>query len=118
MKSTLVITRKAPQAGLNAREALDLVLSGAAFEIPLALLFIEDAVFQLLKDQQPKCLAQKDITANLQALSMFGVEQLYVDEQSLIERGLSLDDLLVLAKPIKQSQLSHLLSQFDHVVSL
>ena len=76
-RSLLVITRHAPWSGLAAREALDLVLAGGAFDLPVGLLFLDDGVFQLLAGQQAPTLQQKDLCANLQALPLFGVEALF-----------------------------------------
>ena len=89
-KSLLIISRQAPWAGPSAREALDIALAGGAFDLPLGMLFLDDGVFQLLADQQPDALQQKDLTANLKALPLFGVENLYVSTRSLAERGLCL----------------------------
>ncbi|HAJ87691.1 MAG TPA: sulfurtransferase TusC, partial [Pseudomonas sp.] len=37
-RSLLIISRQAPWSGPSAREALDIVLAGGAFELPLGLL--------------------------------------------------------------------------------
>jgi sulfur relay (sulfurtransferase) DsrF/TusC family protein len=37
-KSLLIISRQAPWSGPNAREALDIVLAGGAFDLPIGLL--------------------------------------------------------------------------------
>jgi len=39
-RSLLIISRQAPWSGPSAREALDIVLAGGAFELPLGLLFL------------------------------------------------------------------------------
>ena len=44
-KSMLIISRQAPWAGPAAREALDIALAGGAFDLPLAMLFLDDGVF-------------------------------------------------------------------------
>ena len=44
-KSLLVISRQAPWSGPSAREALDIVLAGGAFDLPIGLLFLDDGVF-------------------------------------------------------------------------
>ena len=46
-KSMLLISRQAPWSGPGAREALDIALAGGAFDLPLALLFLDDGVLQL-----------------------------------------------------------------------
>jgi len=50
------------------REALDIVLAGGAFDLPIGLLFLDDGVLQLAAGQNAKALQQKDLSANLQAL--------------------------------------------------
>ena len=72
-KSLLIISRQAPWSGPGAREALDIALAGGAFDLPLAMLFLDDGVLQLVAGQQPSALQQKDLAANLQALPLFGV---------------------------------------------
>ena len=75
-KSLLIISRQAPWSGPGAKEALDIVLAGGAFDLPIALLFMDDGIFQLLATQNAAAIQQKNLTANLQALSMFGVDDL------------------------------------------
>jgi tRNA 2-thiouridine synthesizing protein C len=89
-KSLLIISRQSPWSGPGAREALDIVLAGGAFDLPIGLLFLDDGVFQLAPHQHAKALQQKDLSANLQALPMFGVEELFVCADSAAERGLAL----------------------------
>jgi tRNA 2-thiouridine synthesizing protein B len=82
-KSLLIISRQAPWNGPSAREALDIALAGGAFDLPLGMLFLDDGVFQLAPAQQPTAVQQKNLAANLQALPMFGVEELFACSHSL-----------------------------------
>src|SRR3546814_4408476 len=63
-RSLLLISRQAPWAGLGAREALDIVLAGGAFDLPIGLLFLDDGVLQLASGQNAKAVQQKDLSAN------------------------------------------------------
>ena len=117
-KSLLIITRQAPWAGPTAREALDIALAGGAFDLPLGLLFLDDDVFQLLPQQQPAALQQKDLTANLQALPLFGVESLYACSRSLSERGLAEQALALPVEHLDDSQLTLLIDRYDQVITL
>ena len=116
--SMLIISRQAPWSGPSAREALDIVLAGGAFELPLALLFLEDGVFQLAPDQQPTRLQQKDLTANLQALPMFGIDSLFAAKRSLSERGLDEAELSLPVELLDDADLSALINRYDHVITL
>ncbi len=117
-KSLLLISRQSPWGGPSARELLDIALAGGAFDLPLALLFLDDGVFQLKAAQQAAVLEQKDLTANLQALPMFGVEDLFVCQHSLLERGLAdkLGNLPV--KPLSTHDITALIDRYDQVITL
>ena len=117
-RSMLIITRQAPWAGPSAREALDIVLAGGAFELPLGLLFLDDGVFQLAPAQQASLLEQKDLTANLQALPMFGIDALFAGGRSLDERGLAGATLSLPVEVLDDAELGALLNRYDHVITL
>lgn len=117
-KSMLIISRTAPWSGLSAREALDIVLAGGAFDLPLGVLFLDDGVFQLACDQHPAALEQKNLAANLQALPMFGVDALYVCGHSLVRRGMTHASLGLPVEVLEDAQLAALIAQFDEVVTL
>lgn len=118
LKSMLIVTRSAPWSGLAAREALDIALAGGAYDLPVAMLFMDDGVFQLLGDQQPQALALKDLGANLKALPLFGVSELFVCAASLNARGLGLDQLLVEVTVVAPEALPPLFNRFDEVLTL
>lgn len=117
-RSMLIITRQAPWSGPSAREALDIALAGGAFELPLGLLFLDDGVFQLAPAQQPAQLEQKDLTANLQALPLFGVDALYAARRSLVERGLNEQTLPLTVTVLDDPDLGTLMQRYDHVITL
>lgn len=117
-QSVLIISRQSPWSGPSAREALDIALAGGAFDLPIGLLFLDDGVFQLSQAQQPVQLQQKDLSANLKALPMFGVEALYVSARSLEERGLHEQPLSLAAECLDDTQLSALIDRYDQVITL
>ncbi|WP_312125734.1 sulfurtransferase complex subunit TusC [Pseudomonas sp.] len=117
-RSMLIISRQSPWSGPSAREALDIVLAGGAFELPLGLLFLDDGVFQLAPAQQAAQLQQKDLTANLQALPMFGIDALYAAKRSLSERGLEEAALSLPVEVLDYAGLHALINRYDHVITL
>lgn len=117
-KSLLLICRRAPWSGPAAREALDVALAGGAFDLPISLLFLDDGVFQLQGGQQPAAVQQKDLTANLQALPLFGVEALYVARADLDQRGLDAAHLSLPVTPVEDADLAALLNRHDLVITL
>jgi len=117
-RSLLLISRQPPWGGTAAREALDILLAGGAFDLPLALLFLDDGVFQLAAGQDGRALQQKDLTANLRALPLFGVESLYVCGSSLQLRGLADAELGLPVEILERHALSGLLDRFDQVITI
>lgn len=92
-KTFVYINRKTPYGSIYALESLEVVLIGAAFEQDIKLIFMDDGVFQLSKNQDPQDIGMKNFSKTYAALGDYDVNQIYVDEQSLRERGLSIDDL-------------------------
>lgn len=117
-RSVLIVTRAAPWSGLDAREALDIALAGGAYDLPLAMLFMDDGVYQLLGDQQPKALELKDQGANLKALPLFGVSELFVCGSSLEERGIGTGQLALEAVVLPEAELPLVFNRFDEVITL
>lgn len=93
VKKFLYVNRKAPYGTIYALESLEVVLIGAAFEQDVALAFLDDGVFQLTKDQNTDGIGVKNFSPTFRALGDFEVTKLYVEHESLVERGLTPDDL-------------------------
>ncbi len=92
-KKFLYINRKAPYGTIYALEALEVVLIGAAFEQEVSLAFIDDGVYQLAAGQDTAGVGMKNFSKTYKALGDFEIKLLYVERESLEERGLTLDDL-------------------------
>lgn len=114
-KSLLVISRQAPWSGPSAREALDIVLAGGAFDLPIGLLLLDDGVFQLAPHQDAKAVQQKDLSANLQALGLFGIDDVFACSHSLAARGLVHSPL---AQPLDSAAITQLIDRYDQVITL
>ena len=93
-KKFLYINRKAPYGTIYALESLEVVLIGAAFEQDVSLAFIDDGVFQLMAGQDTAGTGMKNFSRTYKALGDYEVRKLYVERESLEERGLTLDDLM------------------------
>lgn len=93
-KKFLYVNRKAPYGTIYALESLEVVLIGAAFDQDVSLAFIDDGVFQIAKGQDTKSLGVKNFSPTFRALGDYGVTKLYVEKESLGERGLTEDDLM------------------------
>lgn len=116
-KRFLYVNRRAPHGTVYALESLETVLIGAAFDQDVSMLFIDDGVYQLKKQQNPEGIEFKNFAKAFRALEMYDVEKLFVEQESLSERGLSTDDLLVDVEIISRSQTKELIDQQDVVLS-
>jgi tRNA 2-thiouridine synthesizing protein C len=113
------ITRQAPHGQGSARACLDMVLSAAVFDQRVRLLFMEDGVFQLLRDQQSDAIHAKDLSAAFGALELYGVETVLVDQAALAARGLNTDMLCLPQVALcSDEQIKTLIRESDVVFSL
>nr|VFK26346.1 MAG: tRNA 2-thiouridine synthesizing protein C [Candidatus Kentron sp. MB]VFK32436.1 MAG: tRNA 2-thiouridine synthesizing protein C [Candidatus Kentron sp. MB]VFK75908.1 MAG: tRNA 2-thiouridine synthesizing protein C [Candidatus Kentron sp. MB] len=96
IKKFLYVNRRAPYGSIYALESLEVVLIGAAFEQDVSLLFFDDGVYQLKKNQSTDGVEMKNFSPTYNALGDYDVNKIYVERESLEERGLVLDDLLAL----------------------
>jgi tRNA 2-thiouridine synthesizing protein C len=93
IKNFLYLNRKAPYGTIYAWESLEVVLIGAAFDQNVSLAFVDDGVFQLTKNQDTAAVGMKNFSPTYAALGDYEVKKIYVEKESLEERGLTLDDL-------------------------
>jgi len=92
-KRFMYMNTKAPYGTVYALESLEVVLIGAAFEQDVSLAFIGDGVYQLAKGQDTQGIGMKNFSPTYAALGDYDVNKIYVEKESLEERGLSMDDL-------------------------
>ncbi len=116
-KKLLVVMTKSPYGNQTAREALDAVLTAAAFEQPLTLLFLGDGVFQLLSGQDTTAVQLKNLATTLPVLPMYDVENICVDADSLRQRGIDNDELNLPATPVDNAAVRALFKSHDQILS-
>ena len=95
-KKFLYLNRRAPYGTIYAWESLEVVLIGAAFEQDVSLAFVDDGVYQIVKGQDTSEVDMKNFSPTYSALGDYEVTKLYVEKESLEERGLTIDDLMPL----------------------
>lgn len=95
-KKFLYVNRKAPYGTIYALESLEVVLISAAFEQDVSLAFLDDGVYQLLKGQNTSGIGMKNFSPTYKALGDYDVTKLYVERESLVERGLEPEDLMAI----------------------
>jgi tRNA 2-thiouridine synthesizing protein C len=131
IKKFLYVNRKAPYGSIYALESLEVVLIGAAFDQDVSLAFIDDGVFQLAKGQKTNEIGMKNFSPTYSALGDYEVKKIYVEKESLEERGLTPENLLHLTYEdededyaekdsiqfVSRAELSDIMDQSDVVLS-
>lgn len=109
--------RTPPHHGSILQEKLDVLLTTAAFDQPIVLLFLDDGVFQLKKTQQPEKQVLKDTACILNAVEMYGVKSLFIEVEAMQERGLKQSDFTSPLKAINRKEINNFMKQFDIIAS-
>jgi tRNA 2-thiouridine synthesizing protein C len=117
VKKFMYVNRRAPYGTIFALECLEVVLISAAFEQDVSLVFLDDGVFQLKKNQDTAGIGMKNFSNTYRALDDYDIEKIYVEKESLDARGLSSDDLIIPVEVLTSEQMREKMAQQDVVIS-
>lgn len=117
VKKFAFINRKAPYGTIYALESLEVVLISAAFDQDVSLVFVDDGVYQIKKGQGTKAVGMKNFSPAYRALEGYDIEKLYVEKESLEERGLAEEDLLVDVEVKSRAEMAALMEEQDVILS-
>lgn len=117
IKKFMFINRKSPYGTIYALEALEVVLISAAFDQDVSLAFFDDGVYQLVRNQKTQGIGIKNHSPTYRALEGYDIEKLYVEKESLDDRGLTQEDLVVPVQQLSRAELSRLIESQDVVLS-
>ena len=112
------IARTAPYGSNRGNLLLDIALTTSVFEHNTNYVFLGDGVFQLLKDQDADQIKSKTLGKALQALNLYGINNIFIQEGALSDRAIAPDDLILEAKTLNQNELSTLIKDSDNIISL
>ena len=109
--------RAAPHGNAISREGLDALLAATAFcdEEEIGVFFIDDGVLNLLDEQKPELLLQKDFIRTFKLLDLYDIEQRFVCTDSLDQYNLQTEQLIISAEKIDRTSLINKLSQAEKV---
>ncbi|MCR6651498.1 MAG: sulfurtransferase complex subunit TusC [Cellvibrionaceae bacterium] len=109
------IFRSPAYSSPTAQEGVDALLAAAIFDQKITVIFMGDGVFQLLRNQAPS--NGKNQMKMLQSLSMYDIEQIYIQSSALEARALSQADLALPGTCISDDAIHQLMSTAAHVLS-
>ena len=117
VKRFMYVNRRAPYGTIYALECLEVVLIAAAFDQDISVVFMDDGVYQLKKNQDTTGIGMKNFSKTYGALEDYDVEKIYVEKESLDARGLTADDLVIPVEVLAADDLSEIMAQQDVVIS-
>ena len=117
VKRFMYVNRKAPYGTIYALECLEVVLVAAAFDQDVSVVFVDDGVCQLKKNQDTAAIGMKNFSNTYRALDDYDVEKIYVEAESLEERGLTTEDLIIPVEVVAAENLREIMAQQDVVIS-
>ncbi|MEI6896006.1 MAG: sulfurtransferase complex subunit TusC [Psychromonas sp.] len=112
-----IINRCLPHGAVQGRESLDLTLALSAFNESLSLFFIADGIYQLVDGHNPAEILQKNFQPLFKMLALYDVENIYVCEQSLMQRGIKQAELMINVTLVNEQQLKTKLALQDQLLS-
>ena len=118
MKTIFFIIDKPLICDVRMQEFLDIVLMAAAFDQRVVLVFEGEGVYALMSNQQPDALGLKDNTLLFKALSIYDINDISVEKESMQARAISVDQLLIPVITSSRYELKQRLQLADQVFSL
>jgi tRNA 2-thiouridine synthesizing protein C len=116
VNTVAVVMRKAPYGSVYTAEGFRTLMGIAVFEMDISVVFMDDGVYALLEDQDPSKLDMKPLGDGFPMLTEFDVNKFYVHDQSLADRGLTADDLLMDVEVVDGARIAQILADAGKVL--
>jgi tRNA 2-thiouridine synthesizing protein C len=104
------LMRHSPYGSVHPAEGFRAMMGTAVFEMDIVVVFVDDGVYVALKGQKPDELDMKPLGEGFPGLADVGVQEFYVHDASLTERGLSASDLSVDAAVADAARIAEVLA--------
>lgn len=115
VRKFLFLLKRPPQGGVIDQELFDQLLTLAAFDQELSVLFLGEGIYRLFGDDNEG--ARKAAHAGLlDALSFYGIESVWVEIESMAHRGLSLADAAIQVKSANRDVVTAMLAEHDVIL--
>lgn len=116
MDKVVVLLRKAPYGRVYTAEAFRTIMGVAVFEMDICVVFMDDGVFALMKNQDPERLDMKPLGDGFPMLKDFNVNRFVVHDQSLTDRGLNPDDLVLDVEIANGEQIARIFEEYGKIL--
>ena len=118
LKEFTFLARTAPYGSDRSSLLLDIALASSVFEKRSNYVFMGDGIYQLLKGQNADLIQTKTFGKTLEALSLYGINDIYVHERSMKERCVSEEDLMLDPIVLNQEKLKFLIRNSRNLITL
>ena len=98
IKKIMFTVRKSPHGTIYVYEGLEVKLIMAAYDADISVVFMDDGVFALKKDQDTSELGIKGFAATYGVFMDYEIQKVFVDRHSMEVRGMTEDDLLFIGE--------------------
>ncbi|WP_343154741.1 sulfurtransferase complex subunit TusC [Buchnera aphidicola (Pseudoregma panicola)] len=88
MKKIAFLFSKSPYGSSKCQDLLDLSLSISFYFEEIALFFVGDGIFQILKNQNPKKIFSNNFSKSFSVFKLCKVSNIYLCKNSLKQRGI------------------------------
>ena len=112
-RKIMFVNRKAPHGSIYALEGLEVILIFGAYDQEISAVFMDDAVLSLKKGQDTTELGTKEFAPTFRVLEAYGVENRYVDKESMEQRGLTEEDLVIDVEVMDRKALRKVMGEQD-----
>jgi len=112
----MFICRQAPYGSVYAYEGLEVMLIFAAYEQEYAAAFVDDGVLDLKKGKDSAGIGMKEFSTTYRVMEDYGIEKVYVDGQSMKDRGLTPDDLMIPVEVVDRDAIAKVMAEQDVIL--
>jgi tRNA 2-thiouridine synthesizing protein C len=116
MEKVVILLRKPPYGSVYTAEALRTMMGIGVFEMDICVVFIDDGVYAIVKNQNPAKLEMKPLVQGFEMLKEFNVNKFIVHGDSLAERGLNQADLGLDVEIADSARIAGILQAYEKVL--
>ncbi len=126
-KKFMFVNTKAPYGTIYALETLEMILISAAFEQHAVIVFIDDGVYQIKKNQNTKAIGMKNFLPTYGVVEMEKEDadedddldmewRIIVEKESMETRGLTKNDFTIDVEVMESAALSDLMAEQEVIL--
>lgn len=114
----MFVCRTAPYGTIYEQEAIEAMIMFGAYEQDISVSFLGDGVFSLKKGQDTSLLGKKNFSMTYMILKEdFEISHIYVEKESLEERGLSESDFITEVEILDRKALKQKMDEMKALLS-